>query len=206
MLGDQPSALSTASVNDWLFFLNKCSFQPSIGIEKLQLFLSLIQSIENLDGQSLAEANDIGEKLVAKLSSFLKNLITWFQPLPNLTNSLVKGDFLSDADKLMIGSFTSTIFKPEEKKATPRTFNAKPDPFLTIPLLPPRQIEADAMDIDNKLWQTNTMNYPAPFTTDSLLLLFNCDNVEYEVCKAFAVKGKHLLAKDMFFDLGIFYS
>ena len=103
-----------------------------------------------------------------------------------------------------MGSFTSSVLKPEERKSTPRSFNSKPDPFLTIPLLPPRQIEADAMDIDNKLWQTNTMNYPAPFTIESLLLLFNCDNVELEVYKAFAVKGKHLLAKDMFFDLGFF--
>ena len=48
------------------------------------------------------------------------------------------------------------------------------------------------------------MNYPAAFSLDSLILLFNCDAVEFEVCKSFAAKTKHLLAKDPFLDLAFF--
>ena len=205
LVNDAPLALHTASINDWLFFLNKCNFQPSIGLEKLQLFLSLIQGLENMDGQVLADAKGLIDVLLVKLSS----LILGSEDPPSsgsksLANSLFKGDFLSDSDKMLLGVFTSSILKADDKKMSTKDPSTVPDPFLIIPLLPPRQIEADAILLEHKLWDPNTMNYPAPFSLDSLLLLFNCDAVEFEVCKSFAAKAKHLLAKDLFIDLAFF--
>ena len=104
LVNDAPLALHTASINDWLFFLNKCYFQPSIGLEKLQLFLSLIQGLENMDGQVLADAKEVMDVLLAKLSS----LILGSDDPPNSVskspaNTLFKGDFLSNSDKMPLG-------------------------------------------------------------------------------------------------------
>ena len=202
---DTPSMLATASINDWLFFLKKVNQDPNMGMEKLKLFLSLLQTLENFDGESLKQAKILVDKVLPKLASFLN-----YEPTLsinnnfNMTNSLLCGNFLSEDDKTKILGFTSLVIKSDDKTNHNKNPIAKSDPFLIIPLLPPRQIEADSVDLHHKLWNTNTMNYPSPFTLESLLLLFNFDNVELEVCKAFAVKGKHLLAKDLGFDFGFF--
>ena len=115
---------------------------------------------------------------------------------PNVVfNPLLDLDLLDPEEReaLSLGGMSSS--SPSIDKSVSKSFSS------IIPLLPPRQVELDAIRLENKLWDFELINHRAPFSISSLALICSLTTELIDQCKTSALQARHILQSDFFFDL-----
>lgn len=103
-------------------------------------------------------------------------------------------DLLDPEEKEALSLGSSSSIVPIEKSIS-KSFSS------IIPLLPPRQVELDAIRLDNKLWDFELTNHKAPFSISSLALICSLTPELIDQCKTYAIQARHILQSDFFFEL-----
>ena len=112
-----------------------------------------------------------------------------------IINPLLDLDLLDPEEKEALSLGSSSNCAPLCDKSVSKAFSS------IIPLLPPRQVELDAIRLENELWDFELINHKAPFSISSLALICSLTTERVDQCKNFALQARHLLANDFFFDI-----
>ena len=200
-LNNTPSAIAVASVNDWLQLLISCRKDPHLANATIDVFFRQLFDIHSGDEQDLEFFNknlpSIVNKLLIVNNLPLISLPSQIASVPNIL--AVDFDELDTADKEAITSLTQSLSSAEENPS-----NSFAEFSSYIPLLPPRQLELDSIDLDHKLWGFSTMNFKAPFSQESLIILLSLSSDAVDQCKVSVWQGKQFLAAELEYNLLLF--
>ncbi|MCO5571130.1 hypothetical protein L7F22_024862 [Adiantum nelumboides] len=200
-INNTPSAIAVASINDWIQLLITCRRDPHLAKASIEVFFRQLFDIHTGDEQDLEFYNknlpNIVNKLLLVNNLPLISLPSQIASVPNIL--VVDFDDLDSADKEAITSLLESLSSSIEDSS-----NSFSEFASYIPILPPRQLELDSIDLDHKLWGFNTMNFRAPFTQETLITLLSLSSDAVDQCKVLVWQGKQFLAAELEYNLLIF--
>ncbi len=185
-LNNTPSAIAVASVNDWIQLLVSCRKDPHLAIGAIEAFFRQLFDVHTGDEQDLEFYNKnlpgIVNKLLLVNNLPLISLPAQIVSVPN--NLVVDFDDLDATDKEALSGITQSLSSCDDNPN-----NSFSEFSSYIPLLPPRQLELDSLELDHKLWGFNTMNFKAPFSQDALIILLSLSSMLWINAKFRSGKG-----------------
>ena len=186
-----PSALSVANINDWFSLLELSRRNPDLLAESFTKLLASLPFIDCQDGSDFSFYFSSLPSIVNKLF-FINNIpiipLKLKQP-EVVINSLLDLDLLDleEREALSLGSSPSSSATSFDK-SVPKSFSS------IIPLLPPRQVELDAIRLDNKLWDFELINHKSPFSISSLALICSLTIELIDQWKTSAIQATKLIS------------